>query len=67
MSDKYQVMKMREGVFFPIGEYQYRKAAVRYLDRLNRRFLVRGAPLCRMFVLIRGGELVRGPSAVMKG
>jgi hypothetical protein len=66
MSEKFQVMKMREGVPYPIGEYEYRRAAIRYLDRLNRRFLKRGAPLCRMFVLIRGGKLVRGPSAVMK-
>lgn len=65
MSVKYQIMKMREGMLFPVGEYEYRRAAERYLDRLNRCFLGRGAPLSRMFVLIRGGELVRGPSAVM--
>lgn len=66
MSEKFQVMKMREGMLFPVGEYEYPRAAIRYLDRLNRRFLKRGAPLCRMFVLMRDGELIRGPSAVMK-
>lgn len=65
MSDKYQIMKMRQGVLSPFREYEDEEKAIGYLDRLNRRFLGRGAPLCRMFVLIQGGELVRGPSAVM--
>lgn len=66
MSDKYQIMRMGEGSLSPVREYEDRRAAESYLDQLNRRFLEREAPLCRMFVLIRGGELVRGPSAVMK-
>lgn len=66
MSAKFQIMKMGEGSLSPVREYEDRGVAIRYLDRFNRVLLRREVPLCDVLLLMYNGELIRGPSAVMK-
>ncbi len=64
--EKYQVIRFRRGVPCVVGEYNNRRPAKRYVDRVNRTLLIKyDAPLCRAFLLMRGGKLLHGPSAIL--
>lgn len=65
--NNYQVVKLRRGVPHSVREYDKLGKAKKYVDRLNRALLMdRGAPLCRAFLLMQDGKLLRGPSAVLR-
>ena len=60
MSAKYQVIKFRRGVPFSVWEYDEKNRAFAFADKFNQRLLQRDGPICRAFLVIFDGELVRG-------
>lgn len=62
MPVKYQVVKFRNGVLYPIREYDEKSRACGFADRFNRFLLGNDGPLCRALLVMFQGELVRGPA-----